>query len=228
MTIWNDLETIAGSTVILLGLAMSPASAVTLAIGGTPTSGAGYVSSQAGATTIDFDSGLPTTGFATYSPGTVVQGSQVGQYATPAGDTTPYLTLSPVGSGVVGATGAVTIDFQQALDYFGLYWGSVDSYNAISFYDHDTLLQTFGGQNVSTTAAGSWTGPSDNLFANFFADPGKPFNKVVLDSSGIAFESDNHAYRVSHRIPEPTPVSALLLGLVGVGAWVRRQFGHRV
>jgi hypothetical protein len=148
-----------------------------------------------------------------YTP-TIVKGSADGQYATPAGDTTNYLTISNTGSNVKGNTGSVTIDFTKSLDYFGLYWGSVDGYNHIAFYNDDKLVQAFGGKDVpGTTASGNQKNHADNVFVNFFADKGETFNKVVMVSDSAAFETDNHTYRLAS-VPEPTAV----LGLVAFAA----------
>ncbi|MHC5719511.1 MAG: Npun_F0296 family exosortase-dependent surface protein, partial [Nostoc sp.] len=136
-----------GTAVLLISA--NPASAVSL------TTGSGISSAVAGTTTVDFESGAPTTGFAKYSSPvgtpTVVQGTKPNEYAAPAGDTSKYLTIAPQGSNVAGNTDSVTIDFAQALDYFGLYWGSVDLGNSIAFYNGNTLLNTFSGNQVSTT-----------------------------------------------------------------------------
>ncbi|MHC5861845.1 Npun_F0296 family exosortase-dependent surface protein [Nostoc sp.] len=194
----------------------------------TVTTGSGISSTISGATTIDFNNGLPTTGIATYSSAsgtpTLVTGSLSNQYATPAGDTTPYLTISPESSGVKGDTGAVTINFAKALDYFGLDWGSVDVGNSIAFYNGSTLLNTFTGSDVpGTTHSGNQTSANDNVFVNFFADGGLTFDKVVLSSSVVAFESDNHAYRLAS-VPEPTSMLGLLaFGAVSAGSFIKRK-----
>lgn len=217
-------------SIALIGTAVAtlgayPAKAITLSVGGTSVSGEGYVSSVSGATTINFNNGAaPTSGFAVYSapsPGAaVVSGSVGGEYATPAGDTTPYLTVDPVGNSAPGVS-PVSISFANPLDYFGLYWGSVDTYNFLDFYSGNTLLKTFSGSDVSTTASGSWTGSTDNVYVNFFAEAGESFNKVVLRSDGIAFENDNHAYR---SVPEPSSVLGLLaFGTLGAGTLLKRQ-----
>ncbi|MGC8711725.1 MAG: PEP-CTERM sorting domain-containing protein [Leptodesmis sp.] len=199
------------------------AEAFSFSVGGTAVSGEGYMSSVLGATTINFNSGdpNPSTAFVTFSGLTdnIVQGSIVNNYATPLGNTTHYLTISNVGSGKAGATGSVTLNFASALDYFGLYWGSVDPYNSISFFNGDTLLATFTGNDVSTTASGSWVSATDNLYANFFAGHDEAFNKVVLSSTGIAFESDNFAYRAA---PEPLTLGGTAIGLA-LGARMRKK-----
>ncbi|MHC5732214.1 MAG: Npun_F0296 family exosortase-dependent surface protein, partial [Nostoc sp.] len=103
--------------------------------------------------------------------------------AAPAGDGSKYLTISPTTSSVVGNTGPVTINFAKALDYFGLYWGSIDksissNLNSIAFYNGGTLLNTFTGLSVpgTTNDGGNQTSPQDNVFVNFFADPGQTFD----------------------------------------------------
>ena len=194
------------------------AQAFSFSVGGTNAGTEGFKSSVAGAKTVTFDSANgPSDNVVTYSGLTnhIVQGSKGGLHATPAGDTSKFLTLSNKGANVAGATGSLTLNFAKSLDYFGLYWGSVDTYNYVDFYSGNTLLKTFGGGDISTTARGSWTGSSDNLFVNFFADPGQTFSKIVLRSNGTAFESDNHAYLESGAAaaPEPFTIGGTLVGL---------------
>ncbi|MHC5777302.1 Npun_F0296 family exosortase-dependent surface protein [Nostoc sp.] len=215
-----------GTAVVFMSA--NPAGAVSLTTGSTTPTANGIFSTVAGTTTVTFETGAPTTGFAKYSspvgtPG-VVQGTVASQYAAPAGDTSKYLTISPKDSKVAGSTGSVTIDFAQALDYFGLQWGSVDKYNSIAFFNGNTLLNTFTGSDVpGTTASGNQTSPQDNVFVNFLADPGQTFNKIVLSSSDIAFESDNHTYRLAS-VPEPTSMLGLLaFGAVSAGSFIKRK-----
>jgi hypothetical protein len=209
---------LASAAIVAVGA--NSAQAFTFSIGGTNAGAEGYKSSVAGATTVTFDSPSgPSNSVVTYSGLTnhIVQGSKGGHHATPAGDTSKFLTLAQKGANVAGSTGSLTLNFAKSLDYFGLYWGSVDTYNYVDFYSGNTLLKTFGGGDISTTARGSWTGASDNLFVNFFADPGQTFSKIVLRSNNIAFESDNHAYRVSGgdaaAVPEPFTIGGTLIGL---------------
>lgn len=220
------LTAIAFSGTIAVIASATSARAFTISAGGTQVTGAGFKSSVDGAQTIDFNSGSPSNNMVTYSGITnhIVQGSKSGQHATPAGDTTPYLTIANKGANVPGGTGSVTLNFANALDYFGLYWGSVDTYNFVDFYSGGSLLKTFGGADVSATARGSWTGASDNVFVNFFASPGQTFDKVVLRATGIAFESDNHAYREANSaaVPEPFTIGGSLVGLA-LGWRMRRK-----
>ena len=230
MTFLKKLLTIAVSTAVV-SMPAHPASAITLSLGGTQVNGQGYVSSVSGATTIDFNNGAaPSSGIATYASNgkpAIVSSSMQNQYAAPTDDNSNYLTISPQGSNVVGATGPVTINFTKALDYFGLYWGSVDTFNYVDFYSNGKLLKDFTGTDVAGSNAkfGDHNDPSANFYANFFADQGETFDKVVLGSNGVAFESDNHAYRAA---PEPNSIVGLLaVGVFGVSASLKRRREQR-
>ncbi len=154
----------------------------------------------------------------------VVKGSKDGQYATPAGDDSNFLTISPTTSNVIGNTSEVDLNFTQSLDYFGLYWGSVDAYNSIDFYSGNKLLKTFTGKDVpGTNAAGDQHNTPDNVFVNFFADKNEMFDKIVLKSTAPAFESDNHAYRVAS-VPESSSMLGILaFGALGAGSFLKRK-----
>ena len=116
------------------------------------------------------------------------------------------------------------ITFANPLDYFGLYWGTPSPNNTIGFFNGDTLLQSFTGDaivgNVTASAA---------VYANFFAEPGESFNKVVLSDSLIGFESDNHAYKVgaSTTVPEPASSLSVFAGVVA-GAVAKRKHQRKV
>ena len=199
-----------GTTALIVSA--NPASAVTMQVN------TGQFSSYADAKTITFDDGTAKdpNGFVTYSNITtnIVQGSKSGQYASPYGDDTKFLTISPVGSNVAGDSGFVNINFKQAVNYFGFYAGSLDSYNYIDIYNGDKLLKTFSGSDVPTaTADGNQTSLQSNLFINLVANTGETFNRVVMRSNGIAFETDNHAYRLAS-----VPESNAMLGVLAIGA----------
>ncbi|BAZ53376.1 hypothetical protein NIES4103_60510 [Nostoc sp. NIES-4103] len=214
-----------GTAVVFMGA--NPAGAVTLTKGGSaPVAGQGSQSTIPGSLVVDFNSGkaIDPNGFVTYSATNgIVQGSKTNQYAAPFGDTSKYLTIAPVGSKVPGATGSVTLTFAKAINYFGLYWGSVDPYNYLDVYNGSTLLKTFSGADVpGAKATGSWTSNADNVFVNLLADSGETFDKVVLRTTGLAFESDNHTYRLAS-VPEP----GSMLGLLAFGALSARSLTKR-
>lgn len=159
-----------------------------------------------------------------------VQGAVGGQYAAPylsggngtgfggqpnGADTTTYLTTG---------VGSVELDFSQNLTYFGVLWGSIDGYNSIAFYDGNTLLQSFSGNDILSGANGD-QGVNGTLYVNFTSDT--VFDKVVFSSSQYAFEFDNVAYNqsIDNQVPAPEPVTLSLFGagLAGMGALRRRR-----
>ncbi|MEH2121500.1 Npun_F0296 family exosortase-dependent surface protein [Nostoc sp.] len=201
-----------GTTVVVISA--NPASAVTLQVNTGP------FSSYSNTKTITFDDGTANdpNGFVTYSNITtnIVQGSVSGQYASPYGDNTKFLTIAPSGSNVAGDSGFVNIKFKEAVNYFGFYAGSLDDYNYVDIYKGNQLLKTFSGADVPTAIAdGSWTSTQANMFINLVAGTGETFDRVVMRSNGIAFETDNHAYRLaSQSVPEPNA----MLGVLAIGA----------
>jgi len=201
----------------------APADAITLTFGGTPVAGQGQFSSVAGVTTVDFESGAPTSGLAVYSapgPGPAVVSGDTATYSMSrddnTDDTTRYLAVSILGD--ARGTNPVTIAFANPLDYFGLYWGTPSANNSISFFNGNTLLQSFTGDALYSIVPS--TGAA---YANFFAEAGESFNKVVLSEISVAFESDNHAYKVASE-PVPEPLTSLTaFASVVTGVLMKRQ-----
>jgi hypothetical protein len=61
-------------------------------------------------------------------------------------DTTSYLSTG---------TGSITLDFSGVTEkYFGLLWGSVDTYNYVKFYNAGSLVGSFSGADVNAAAHG--------------------------------------------------------------------------
>src|SRR5205085_2576308 len=98
-------------------------------------------------------------------------------------DTSNYLSI--------GAGGIETINFATLNNEFGLYWGSVDSYNTIDFYNGSTLVGSFTGTDISPLfPTGNQGSFSSNGYVEFLGL--SPFDKVVLGTgSSNAFEIDN-------------------------------------
>ncbi|UFZ01661.1 VCBS domain-containing protein [Bradyrhizobium ontarionense] len=115
----------------------------------------------------------------------VVHGSSSASAAPymPGGqDQTNYLSI--------GGHAQETITFDSAKNSFGLYWGSVDSYNSISFYNGNKLVASYTGSDVAPLIANGGQGSfASNGYVEFLGL--SPFNKVVLASSQNAFELDN-------------------------------------
>lgn len=173
-------------------------------------------SSVAGVVTVDFNNGCDyQTCTGDYQ---IVSGSIAGQYAQPAATSSPYLSVpNPV------ANGSATFTLGTTADYFGLYWGSIDSYNSISFSLAGALVGSFTGTDlVGQFANGNQFDHNSNRFINFDFGSGA-FDSVTLSSAGFAFESDNHAFRATS-VPEPATALLMIIGLLGLVFARKRQY----
>jgi len=176
-------------------------------------------SSVAGVTNVTFDNGT-CNGYASCSGSyKIVSGFSSGQYAAPyfaPSDTTKYLTVG----NYFGNGNEATLKLGSTANYFGLFWGSIDNYNSISFLLGNLSVASYSGTNVvnataqSLAANGGQQAWSSNRYINFDFGSAK-FDTVILKSTGMAFESDNHAFR-KMSVPEPMTVMLMALGLFGL------------
>jgi hypothetical protein len=146
--------------------------------------------------------------------------SLVGKFAQPAGDTTNYLAIS-----YPSAAGAVQLAFSSPENYFGIYWGSMDSYNTITFLRDQGQIATFSGAAIAgltgLVADGDQQSPLSNRYVNF--DFGAAFyDEVVLSTSNFAFEVDNIAFG-DPPVPVSEPGTLMLLGSALYGFFIRRR-----
>lgn len=203
-------------TALLFPLLLATGTAQALPI--VSLSNAGEVtSSVVGATTIDFNSGC---GYVTCTGDfALVTGNRSGKYAQPFGTNSQYLSVpnpSPT-------TQSATFTLGGAADYFGIFWGSIDSYNFISFYLNNSLVASYSGRDiVGQFANGNQLSLNSNRYINFDFGSGA-YDSVTLTSTNFAFESDNHAFKKLVSVTEPTTALLLLLGLAGLALARRKE-----
>lgn len=195
---------------------------------------AGLVSQE----TVQFGSGSNAGSISYSGTSGIYMGNVAGRTAapwTPTGlETRNYFSTQP--------NGAITINYSQNQQYFGIMWGSVDSYNSLSFYNNNTLIDQVGGRDVVQNPNGSQAA-TGTYFANFNFAADSGFNRVVFSSTSPAFEFNMIAYSTQTQAITPKEVAAagpltgpqtvgvpvnaapvagspLLLGLLG---WWRRR-----
>ncbi|MGJ4892957.1 hypothetical protein ACQR0Z_27775 [Bradyrhizobium sp. HKCCYLS3077] len=152
----------------------------------------------------------------------VENGSLAGQYAAPyfqgGADTSNYLSVFG------NTTETVKINNGSLGTYFGLYIGSLDTYNSISFYKNNALIGTFGGNDITGLIASlpaNLTSPSSNRYVEFNFDAASYFDTVVLSSGNQnSFEVDNIAVNfntITPGVPEASTWVMMVLGFMSVG-----------
>jgi hypothetical protein len=178
----------------------------------------GMTTTVADATVFTFDDHVKPAAY--YSgAGAVLDASVDGKAAAPAGDSTPFLSVAYPNS-----SGSETFYSGGAtFNYFGLYWGSMDAYNTLSFLRGGTVIASLTGAEVIATGVslGDQTAPGSNRYVNFrFLDA--TFDSIIFNTTQYAFESDNHAFgRVS--VSEPATLTLLGMGLFGLILLQRRR-----
>ena len=202
----------------------------------------GAMSSQAGAYTITFGTG-PTSNTSSVvgnsAPNDVIysgaaQGNSFqyvdgglynntalisGVAARPVGSTDNYLSVGNSGT----SSGPTTLTFTKGLSYFGFLWGSPDAYNQVTFWNGNTQLGSYNGSAVLAPPNGN---QSFSSFFNVSTLGNDVITKVTFASSGMAFETDNHAFVTA--VPEPETYAMMLAGLGLMASIARRRKSRNV
>jgi len=222
---------------LLLAAAPLPAFAATLTYGGVAAVGGGYTTAMTGpGVTVETFNGTTgpscglTSGVSVTGNYHIVQGSVPSYYAAPAGDTTCYLSVPKNGgSGIasMNVSSLVAGPGQKKITDVGLYWGSIDLYNFIRFYNGQNLVTEIKGSDVlaSFGVPGDQSASGSNRYVNIHFAPTELFNRIDFVSNGIAFELDNLAFKVktTAAVPEPGMIGLLGAGLALVALRRRRR-----
>jgi hypothetical protein len=118
----------------------------------------------------------------------------------------------------------VTLNLPAEEMYFGLLWGSVDTFNTLTFFDGATQVGVLTGASVDATATGN-QGLNGTFYVNINST--LQFNRVVAQSTINTFEFDNVAInpqRINDVVPEASSLAVWsLLGIFGAAAMVISQ-----
>jgi hypothetical protein len=119
------------------------------------------------------------------------------------------------------------------LNYFGLYYGSIDRYNLIEFMRADgSVIDYVSGDEMMSSPAFAGCAPGDqtaacsNQYVNIFLDAADGFQQIRFTTWGVAVEVDNLAvgWNVAPTdIPEPASLALLGVGLAALGLSRRRK-----
>lgn len=136
----------------------------------------------------------------------------------------PYTPTGPQTSNYFAAepNGTVSINYAASQQYFGILWGSVDTYNTLTFYNGSHEVGQLTGSAITANARGS-QGANGSYFVNANFD-GVTYNRVVASSSNPAFEFGVIAASQTQQTISPAPfgvptgtlggAAVLLVGLV--------------
>ena len=145
--------------------------------------------------------------------GLIANTTAVNQYAIPAGYSGNYMA-------VLGGQQEVLTFGGRTMDMFGLFWGSIDSYNSVQFLLNGKVVGTYVGSSLASpiAASGDQTGSYSNAYVTFnFGAPS--FDEVILASADNSFEFTN----VAAAAPEPATWAMMILGFLGVGFMMYRR-----
>lgn len=160
----------------------------------------------------DFE-GAPPAGLS--GDGYLVSGSLKNVYAAPYLDKTQYLATPGLG--------LTTLSLTSATGALSFYWGSIDDFNRVRFFDGDgNLVSAFKGKDIPLAPSDGSIGNPVNNRRVLFDFGGDLVKTVVFTSDRNAFEIDDFAVAF---VPEPATWGLLLVGFAMIGASMRRRKG---
>lgn len=159
---------------------------------------------------------LLTAGY-TVSGGAVASGDLGGYYLTPGtdkkgsdtiDDSDKVLSYNVISSENTPDGATTNMDVSNLAGAFNFFWGSVDSYNTIEFFNNAGSIGSVTGTDVATLAGIPGSGNYGfDAFVKFSGD----FTKATLSSTSAAFEVA--------AVPEASgTLSLLALGAMSIGS----------
>lgn len=186
----------------------------------TSANAAVTVARQAGSAT--YTGPTPTYTFSPTSRPVVTGGSfyeqDMAADSQPLGGTDGFYSVN-----AYNGPGTISLAGFGAISSLSFIWGSVDSYNTLSFLNSvgNTIYSITGTQLLGSGANGDQTAPTTNPLVTFtFTGQDRNVAFMRLGSTGDSFEIDNLAIAP---VPEPATWGLMLLGLGLAGAGLRRR-----
>jgi hypothetical protein len=139
--------------------------------------------------------------------------------AEPFLDTTQYLS-------VLG-NGSVTVTLSAPANQISFYWGSIDSWNTITFRDGITT-QSFTGASITPKFDNGCQQDKNCNGLVTFQDLSRSFTSFTMTSSKNSFETDNFLasqVQLSRPVPEASTWVMMILGFFSVGLVGYRRSG---
>jgi hypothetical protein len=139
-------------------------------------------------------------------------------YTQPKADNTHYLAIGfdivPI---IWPGPRATTLSLESDYTKFGFYWGSIDSYNSVTFFNDGVQVFSLSGGGVpgANPSANNSNAATRNRYVNFDFSGGSMFDQVVFSTTFRTFEVDNLA--LAGHAPELSTWAMMLVGFAGVG-----------
>lgn len=164
-----------------------------------------------------------TVSFSTTSVNGVVQGLLPGQHAVPVAGVTPggdpeYLTgdygsplttdIDKSGNYFSTGAGSITFTFSTPQTSLALLWGSIDTYNSLTFSNGLIVTGTEVQEAASGFAGGGYQGPGGSAYVVIDTTP---FTSFTASSPYVSFEFGDVAASTTPFEAVPEPVSFLLI-----------------